>query len=69
MTEKHIDERESKRIFYEELEEYARGKNLGPPAGSAGAGGERVVGREKSERKAHRLEQAGYRNGLLGSAG
>jgi hypothetical protein len=26
MTEKHIGENEAKRIFYEELEEYARGK-------------------------------------------
>ena len=63
MTEKHIDERESKRIFYEELEEYARGKIRDHLQDLLEQEVSEWLGREKSERKAHRLEQAGYRNG------
>jgi putative transposase len=63
MTEKHIDEGESKRIFYEELEEYAREKIRGHLQDLLEQEVTEWLGREKSERKGNALEQPGYRNG------
>jgi transposase-like protein len=63
MTEKHIGENEAKAIFYEELEEYARGKIRGHLQDLLEQEVSEWLGRKKSERKAHPLEQPGYRNG------
>jgi putative transposase len=63
MTEKHIDEGESKRVFYEELEEYAREKIRGHLQDLLEQEVTEWLGREKSERKGNALEQPGYRNG------
>lgn len=63
MTEKHIGGSESKRIFYAELEEYARGKIREHLQDLLEQEVSEWLGRAKSERKAHPLEQPGYRNG------
>jgi transposase-like protein len=63
MTEKHIVDRESKGIFYEDLEEYARGKIREHLQDLLEQEVTEWLGREKSERKGNALEQAGYRNG------
>jgi transposase-like protein len=65
----YADEREhiigngSKRIFYEELEEYARGKIRGHLQDLLEQEVTEWLGWEKSERKGNALEQPGYRNG------
>jgi transposase-like protein len=63
MTEKHIVGNESKRIFYGELEEYARGKIREHLQDLLEQEVSEWLGREKSERKQSSLEQPGYRNG------
>ena len=63
MTEKHIDGRESKGIFYEELEEYARGKIRDHLQDLLEQEVTEWLGREKNERKGSVMEQPGYRNG------
>jgi len=63
MQEKHIGGNESKRIFYGELEEYARGKIREHLQDLLEQEVSEWLGREKSERKMHPLEQPGYRNG------
>lgn len=63
MTEKHIVEDESKGIFYEDLEEYARGKIRAHLQDLLEQEVTEWLGREKSERKQSPLEQPGYRNG------
>ena len=63
MKEKHIERNESKRIFYGELEEYARGKIREHLQDLLEQEVIEWLGREKSERKIHPLEQPGYRNG------
>jgi transposase-like protein len=63
MKEKHIVGNESKRIFYEELEEYAREKIRGHLQDLLEQEVTEWLGREKSERKGNALEQPGYRNG------
>ncbi|HEY7558660.1 MAG TPA: transposase [Candidatus Binatia bacterium] len=63
MTEKHIVGNESKRIFYEELEEYARGKIREHLQDLLEQEVTEWLGREKSERKGNAMEQSGYRNG------
>jgi transposase-like protein len=63
MTEKHIAREESKRIVYEELEEYARGKIREHLQDLLEEEVSEWLGRVKSERKTNPLEQPGYRNG------
>jgi transposase-like protein len=63
MKEKHIGGNESKGIFYGELEEYARGKIREHLQDLLEQEVSEWLGREKSERKMHPLEQPGYRNG------
>jgi transposase-like protein len=63
MTENHIVGNESKRIFYGELEEYARGKIREHLQDLLEQEVTEWLGREKSERKGNALEQPGYRNG------
>ncbi len=63
MTEKHIEGEESKRIFYAELEEFARGKIRKHLQDLLEQEVSEWLGREKSERRLNPLEQAGYRNG------
>jgi putative transposase len=63
MTEKHIEGNESKRIFYAELEEYARDKIREHLQDLLEQEVSEWLGREKSERKLSSLEQPGYRNG------
>jgi transposase-like protein len=63
MTEKHIAGEESKRIVYEELEEYARGKIREHLQELLEEEVSEWLGRAKSERKTNPLEQPGYRNG------
>lgn len=63
MKEKHIGRNESKGIFYGELEEYARGKIREHLQDLLEQEVSEWLGREKSERKVHPLEQPGYRNG------
>jgi transposase-like protein len=55
--------RESKGIFYEDLEEYARGKIREHLQDLLEQEVTEWLGREKSERKGNAVEQAGYRNG------
>ena len=50
-------------IFYEELEEYARGKIREHLQDLLELEVTEWLGREKSERKGNALEQPGYRNG------
>ncbi len=63
MTEKHIEGEESKRIFYAELEEYARGKIGEHLQDLLEQEVTEWLGRNKGERKLSSLEQPGYRNG------
>ena len=63
MTEKHIEGNESKRIFYAELEEYARDKIREHLQDLLEQEVSEWLGREKSERKLSCLERPGYRNG------
>ena len=63
MKEKHIGGNESKGILYDELEEFARGKIREHLQDLLEQEVSEWLGREKSERKVHPLEQPGYRNG------
>lgn len=63
MKEEHSERVESKRIFYEELEEYAREKIREHLQDLLEQEVTEWLGREKSERRANPAEQAGYRNG------
>lgn len=63
MTEKHIGGSESKRIYYAELEEYARGKIREHLQDLLEQEVTEWLGREKSERRIKPSEQPGYRNG------
>jgi putative transposase len=63
MTEKHIAREESKRVVYEELEEYARGKIREHLQDLLEQEVSEWLGRNKSERKTNPVEQPGYRNG------
>ena len=63
MKEKHIGGIESKEIFYEELEEFAREKIREHLQDLLEQEVSEWLGREKSERKVNALEQPGYRNG------
>src|SRR5262245_47317788 len=63
MKEKHIGGNESKRIFYGELEAYARAKIREHLQDLLEHEVTEWLGREKSERRGNRKEQAGYRNG------
>ncbi len=63
MKEKHIGGVESKEIFYEELEGFAREKIRGHLQDLLEQEVSEWLGREKSERKVNILEQPGYRNG------
>jgi putative transposase len=63
MRGKHIEEKESKEIFYKHLEEFARGKIQEHLQDLLEQEVAEWLGREKSERKVNVLEQPGYRNG------
>jgi putative transposase len=63
MKEKHIEGNESKGIFYEGLEEFARGKIRQHLQDLLEQEVTEWLGREKSERKGNPLEELGYRNG------
>lgn len=63
MVEKHIGGRESKGIFYAELEQFAREKIRGHLQDLLEQEVSEWLGREKSERKVKANEQPGYRNG------
>jgi putative transposase len=63
MKEKHIERIESKEIFYEGLEEFAREKIRAHLQDLLEQEVSEWLGREKSERKVNVLEQPGYRNG------
>ena len=63
MTEKHIVGSESKEIFYEDLEEYARGKIREHLQDLLEQEVTEWLGRKKSERRVNPSEQLGYRNG------
>lgn len=63
MKEKHIEEPESKEIFYQELEAFARTKIQEHLQDLLEQEVAQWLGREKSERKVNQAEQAGYRNG------
>jgi len=63
MKEKHIEGNESKGIFYEALEGFAREKIREHLQELLEQEVSDWLGREKSERKVNRLEQPGYRNG------
>ena len=63
MKEKHIGGVESKEIFYEELEGFAREKIREHLQDLLEQEVSEWLGREKSERKVNILEQPGYRNG------
>ena len=63
MLGKHIGSGESKEIFYEELESFAREKIRIHLQDLLEQEVSEWLGREKSERKVNRLEQPGYRNG------
>ena len=63
MVEKHIEGDESKKIFYAELENFAREKIRIHLQDLLEQEVSEWLGREKSERKVNRLEQPGYRNG------
>ena len=63
MTEKHIVGNESKGMFYEDLEEYARGKIREHLQDLLEQEVSEWLGREKSERRINWSEQPGYRNG------
>jgi transposase-like protein len=63
VVEKHIEGAESKGIFYEELESFAREKIWIHLQDLLEQEVSEWLGREKSERKVNTLEQRGYRNG------
>jgi transposase-like protein len=63
MREKHTEEKESKGIFYQQLEEFARRKIQEHLQDLLEQEVTEWLGREKSERKANVMEQPGYRNG------
>src|SRR5580765_590561 len=63
MKEKHIGGVESKEIFYEEVEGFAREKIRGHLQDLLEQEVSEWLGREKSERKINAKEQPGYRNG------
>jgi putative transposase len=63
MRGKHIGGNEAKEILYGELEEFARGKIREHLQDLLEQEVGEWLGREKSERKIHPLEQPGYRNG------
>src|ERR671913_903960 len=63
MKEKHIEGNESKGIFYQGLEEFARGKVRQHLQDLLEQEVTEWLGREKSERKGNPLEELGYRNG------
>ena len=63
MKEKHIEGNESKGIFYQGLEEFARGKIRQHLQDLLEQEVTEWLGREKSERKGNPLEELGYRNG------
>src|SRR5882762_9210404 len=63
MKEKHIGGVESKEIFYEEVEGFAREKIREHLQDLLEQEVSEWLGREKSERKVNILEQPGYRNG------
>lgn len=63
MVEKHIAEKQSKKIFYAELEQFAREKIQLYLEDLLEQEVSEWLGREKSERKVNSLEQPGYRNG------
>ena len=63
MKEKHKEGIESKEIFYEGLEEFARQKIREHLQDLLEQEVTEWLGREKSERKGNALEQPGYRNG------
>ncbi len=63
MREKHTGEKESKEIYYRELEDFARTKIRKHLQDLLEQEVTEWLGREKSERRGHPSEQAGYRNG------
>lgn len=63
MVEKHIGGKESKKIFYAELEQFGREKIRGHLQDLLEQEVSEWLGREKSERKVNSVEQPGYRNG------
>ena len=63
MREKHSEQKESKGICYEALEEFAREKIREHLQYLLQEEVTEWLGREKSERKGNALEQPGYRNG------
>ena len=63
MRGKHTEEKESKEIFYQQLEEFARGKIQEHLQDLLEQEVSEWLGREKSERKVNVVEQPGYRNG------
>ena len=63
MREKHSEQKESKGICYEALEEYAREKIREHLQYLLEEEVTEWLGREKSERKGNASEQPGYRNG------
>lgn len=63
MREKHTEEKESKEIFYEQLEGFARMKIQQHLQDLLEQEVSEWLGREKSERKVNVVEQPGYRNG------
>lgn len=69
MTENHNDGRVSKGIFYEELEEYARGKIREHLQDLLEQEVTEWLGREKSERKGNALAQPGYRTATASPGG
>ncbi|MBM3386019.1 MAG: IS256 family transposase [Betaproteobacteria bacterium] len=63
MREKHTEEKESKEIFYEQLEGFARTKIQQHLQDLLEQEVSEWLGRDKSERKVNVVEQPGYRNG------
>jgi transposase-like protein len=63
MKEEHTEKVESKEIFYQELEEFAREKIREHLQELLEQEVTEWLGRQKSERKTNRAEQPGYRNG------
>ncbi len=63
MIRKHSEQVESKGVFYECMEAYAREKIRGWVQDLLEAEVTELLGRDKSERKAIEVEQPGYRNG------
>ncbi len=63
MRGKHIEKVESKGIFYEAVEEFARGKIRDYLQDLLEQEVTEWLGREKSQRRAHPQEEPGYRNG------